>query len=408
MQPLNIAIIGGGAAGFFVAITAKQKHPEATVTIFERQQKVLAKVMVTGGGRCNLTNSFALVSDLKQVYPRGHRLLKRLFKQFDHRQTCRWFELRGVPLVTQADQCVFPQSQDAMSVVNCLVHEACRLGVNICTGHRLEQAIRQDDGRWQLVFQNGENLTFHRVAITTGGAPHATHLRHLSTLGHAIEPPVPSLFTFNIQDPAFLRLMGTVVNPVTAAIPGTNFRAEGPLLITHWGVSGPAILKLSSHAARYLHEQQYHVPLAINWINITNQSAIESILLRLSAENPQKQLATFAPFHLPSRLWQYLLRKAGLAEDKKWAELGRKGINRLTEVLTNDHHQMTGKGAFKEEFVTCGGIALSNIQPNTLESKACPHLFFAGEVLDIDAITGGFNLQAAWTTGYVVGLHIAE
>lgn len=408
MNSPNIAIIGGGAAGFFAAITAKQKHPEAAITIFEKQQKVLAKVMLTGGGRCNLTNSFAHISDLKQAYPRGHQLMKRLFRQFDYRQTYQWFTDRGVALVTQDDQCVFPQSQDARSIVNCLVHEAHRLGVNISTDHQLTQSRQQNDGRWLLTFRNGKPQSFHRVAITTGGAPHPRHLLHLDGLGHVIEPPVPSLFTFNIPDPQFLHLMGTVVNPVIASIPATKFRAEGPLLITHWGMSGPAILKLSSHAARYLHEQQYNAPLAINWVGRSNQSEIEETLLALASTNPQKQLATRSPFGLPSRLWLYILQKTGLSGDRKWAELGRKSIHRLVEMLANDRYQIAGKGTFKEEFVTCGGIALGNIHPHTLESKVCPHLFFAGEVLDIDAITGGFNLQAAWTTGYVVGQHIAE
>ena len=232
--------------------------------------------------------------------------------------------------------------------------------------------------------------------------------KHLSDLGHAIELPIPSLFTFNIADKAFKNLMGTVVEPVYTSIPGTKLKAEGPLLITHWGMSGPAVLKLSSHAARYLHENNYQIRISVNWVHESNRSLVEENIQGIIIANPQKQLASIRPYNLPSRLWLFLIQKMGYAPEKKWSEMGKKGCNLLIETLTNDLYQVNGKGAFKEEFVTCGGISLSNIDLHTLESKVCPHLFFAGEVLDIDAITGGFNLQAAWTTGYVVGQHIGE
>lgn len=408
---LHIAIVGGGAAGFFAAITAKRQNPNAMVTIFEKLSKVLAKVEITGGGRCNLTNSFADIANESQAYPRGHQLMKRLFRHFDHRDAYQWFEANGVPLVTQDDQCVFPQSQDAMSVVNCLTRTALSLGIKIKTRHTLTRIERQEDGRLQLVFHTGDTTyatLFDRVAITTGGSPRPEGLRHLANLGHDIAHPIPSLFTFNIADKKFRQLMGTVVDPVTVSMPTTKWRATGALLITHWGMSGPAILKLSSHAARHLHDNAYQHAMAVNWINETNRSTVEAQLHALIAKNPQKQLSSIRPYNLPSRLWTYLIEKTGYTIDKRWGELGKKGCNQLIETLTNDHYDISGKGTFKEEFVTCGGIALSNVNPQTLESKVCPHLFFAGEVLDIDAITGGFNLQAAWTTGYVVGQHIAE
>lgn len=410
-ETLHIAIIGGGAAGFFAAISAKRTCPEADIVLFEKNAKVLAKVEVTGGGRCNLTNSFDGVTDLKQVYPRGHQLMKRLFRQFDHHAAYRWFEDHGVPLVTQADQCVFPQAQDSHAVIDCLVDEATRLGVRVITGRRLMAVERKDDGRYSLTFDKGsmqQQMMFDRVAITTGGHPRAASFDYLSSLGHRIEQPVPSLFTFNVSDPTFRALMGTVVDPVTVMVPGTKFRAEGALLVTHWGMSGPAILKLSSHAARYLHENDYRFLVGVNWIHESNRSVVEEDIRRLASANPQKQMGTLRPYGLPSRLWLYLLQKTGFAPEKKWAEIGRKGINQLIETLTNDVYQVSGKGSFKDEFVTCGGVSLADVDRHTLESKVCPGMFFAGEVLDIDAITGGFNLQAAWTTGFVVGLHVGK
>ena len=408
MIKVNVAIVGGGASGFFAAIIAKSKNPNANVTIFEKNQKALAKVMITGGGRCNLTNTFEDISDLKHAYPRGYKLMKRLFKQFDYHEVYKWFEDNGVPLVTQEDLCVFPKSQEASSIVNCLVNKARRLGVNVMTGYKLEKTIQTEDGRFMLYFQNGQTQIFDRVAITTGGSPNINDLNHLRELGHEIETPIPSLFTFNIADKKVLALMGTVVNPVMTSISSTKFRSQGPLLVTHWGFSGPAILKLSSHAARYLHENNYNVDISVNWTNVANHSEIEEYIKNIVNENPNKQLASLRPYDMPSRLWTYIIDKLCISREKKWAELGKNGINRIIEALTNDIYHVSGKGAYRDEFVTCGGVSLSNIDYHTLESKICPHLFFAGEVLDIDAITGGFNLQAAWTTGYIVGQNIVE
>lgn len=408
MIKVNVAIVGGGASGFFAAIIAKSKNPNANVTIFEKNQKALAKVMITGGGRCNLTNTFEDISDLKHAYPRGYKLMKRLFKQFDYHEVYKWFEDNGVPLVTQEDLCVFPKSQEASSIVNCLVNKARRLGVNVMTGYKLEKTIQTEDGRFMLYFKNGQTQIFDRVAITTGGSPNINDLNHLRELGHVIETPIPSLFTFNIADKKVLALMGTVVNPVMTSISSTKFRSQGPLLVTHWGFSGPAILKLSSHAARYLHENNYNVDISVNWTNVANRSEIEEYIKNIVNENPNKQLASLRPYDMPSRLWTYIIDKLCISREKKWAELGKSGINRIIEALTNDIYHVSGKGAYRDEFVTCGGVSLSNIDYHTLESKICPHLFFAGEVLDIDAITGGFNLQAAWTTGYIVGQNIVE
>ena len=400
---MDIAIIGGGAAGFMAAIVARRTNPASKVTIFERAQKVLAKVEITGGGRCNVTNSFAAITDMKQAYPRGHKLMKRLMKTFSHEDTYRWFEQYGVPLVTQEDECVFPKAQDSHAIINCLVRQANELGVTICCRHRLVNIHRMEDGRLKLEFENGSHRVFHRTIITTGGSPNGRGLQYLAQLGHDIEPPVPSLFTFNIKDRAFCDLMGTVVEPVVTTIPGTKLRAKGPLLVTHWGVSGPAVLKLSSYAARLLAENDYKAPLAISWTGELTRQEVEENLLKLQTANPRKQVATLHPFGLPSRLWLYILSKLDIDAVKPWAEIGRKTLNRMIETLVNDQYTIAGKGAFREEFVTCGGVSLSSVNSKTLESKVCPNLFFAGEVLDIDAITGGFNLQAAWTTGFIAG-----
>lgn len=388
------AVIGGGAAGFFLAINLKELCPEMHVCIFERSQRVLAKVEISGGGRCNCTNSFESVTDLQQVYPRGHRLLKRLFKTFDHRDAYQWFEQRGVPLVTQDDHCVFPRSQDAHSIINLFLAEARRLGIEVRTG----QAINSLD----------ELSDYDYVAITTGGmsassTPSSGSSRFLCLPDDiAIEPPVPSLFTFSIADEQLHQLMGTVVEHATALIPGTKLRAEGPLLITHWGMSGPCILRLSSYAARVLHDNHYRMPLVINWLSMRDVE-VEEALQQMVARNPQKQLPSLRPFGLQQRLWQYLLDKslAGRAH-APWGSLNKKEVNRLVSVLTNDCYQIVGRAPFKDEFVTCGGIALSAVNPATLECKTHPRLFFAGEVLDIDGVTGGFNFQAAWTTAMTV------
>ena len=404
---LNIAIIGGGAAGFFAAIAAKEKNPEAQVTIFEKNQKVLAKVAITGGGRCNLTNSFAEIKDLKQAYPRGDKLMKRLFKTFDYHDIYAWFENHGVKLITQEDQCVFPLSQNAQSIIDCLAYEARRLGVKTCTSHTLQLIQRAENGNFELYFQNHPSQVFNRVALTTGGSPKVSGLDHLRNLPHAIVQPVPSLFTFNITDTRLRALMGTVVAPVFLSIPSTKMRSEGALLLTHWGMSGPATLKLSSYAARMVSEKEYKFPISVNWIHETNVNEVGERLSTIVILNSQKQLSSIRPYDLPSRLWLYLIDRMGIQATKKWSELSKKETNKLIETLTNDLYNVSGKGAWKEEFVTCGGISLSDINLNTLESKVYPHLFFAGELLDIDAITGGFNLQAAWTTGYVVGQNIA-
>ena len=385
---MKTAIIGGGAAGFFLAVNLKEMLPDMEVTIFERSSRVLAKVEVSGGGRCNCTNSFAQVSDLSQVYPRGHRLMKRLFNVFDHEDAYRWFEKHGVPLVTQDDECVFPQAQDSHAIINCFLSLARRYHINIRTGRKIQSLDELGD--------------YDYVAVTTGGSPKGEGLRWLAALGHEIEAPVPSLFTFSIADDKLHAMQGLVVEAATAFIPGTKYRAEGPLLITHWGMSGPAILKLSSYAARHLADNQYHAPLSVNWLQ-QREEDIQMAIHDMSIRQPQKQLTTFNPFGLQQRLWSYLLEKAlDRRATLRWCELNKKDVNRLVNILMNDTYQIVGRAAFKDEFVTCGGVSLKAVNPSTLESRHVPRLFFAGEVLDIDGITGGFNFQAAWTTAITI------
>lgn len=313
----------------------------------------------------------------------------------------------GVKLVKQDDECVFPVSQSAQSVVDALTHEAHKLGVEVRTGYAVEAVKQMGNGDLQLLFKVQKPVTVQRAAITTGGSPQANALQYLANLGHNIVQPLPSLFTFNIADATFKALMGTVVEGVTVSLVGTKHKATGPLLVTHWGASGPAILKLSSYGARYVHDCGYQFPIAVNWIGLTNSALVAEHLQGIVDSNPRKLLTSVHPFGLPTRMWQYILEKTALGADKRWDELGKKGLNKLVEALTNDQYKVTGKGAFREEFVTCGGVSLSDINLNTMESKVCKNLYFAGEVLDVDAITGGFNLQAAWTTGYVAGKAMA-
>ena len=390
----RIAIVGGGAAGFFLAVNLKEMVADMAVTIFERSPRVLTKVEVSGGGRCNCTNSFARVTDLSQVYPRGHRLMKRLFNVFNYEDAYRWFERHGVPLVTQDDECVFPQAQDSHAIIDCFLTLAKRYQIAIEKGMKV-QSLADLKG-------------FDYVAVTTGGSPKGEGLRWLENLGHETESPVPSLFTFSIDDERLHALMGLVVDDAVVHIPGTKLRADGALLITHWGLSGPAILRLSSYAARHLAENNYQAPLSINWLHGSEVDAQEA-LQEMAVREPQKQLTTCNPFDLQQRLWSYLVEKA-LADRCRirWAEMNKKDVNRLVNVLVNDTYQIAGRAPFKDEFVTCGGVSLKAVNPVTLESRHVPRMYFAGEVLDIDGVTGGFNFQAAWTTAYTVASSIQK
>lgn len=383
----SVAIIGAGAAGCFCAAQLRKRAPELAVSVFEAGAKPLAKVAITGGGRCNLTNSFEGIRSLSEAYPRGERVVKRALQAFSQEDTIRWFTGHGVPCVLQPDHCWFPRSQDAMDIVRCLL--SAMQGADIRLRTPVTSVTLAETGN---LLVNEE--PFDYVVVTTGGA---SHFPFLDGLQLGIVPPVPSLFTFTIPDPALRSLMGLVVE-ASIGLAGTSFKASGPLLVTDWGLSGPATLKLSSYAARHLADTGYKGTVCINWLD-KSQTQVRELLQETASENPQKLVST--THRLPSRLWSHLLGKAALRPDIRWAELGSKGLNRLIATLTSDSYPLSGKSKFREEFVTAGGVALSNINPNTLECKQHPGLYFAGEVLDIDAITGGFNLQAAWSTGYV-------
>ncbi len=399
---MEIAIIGGGAAGFFAAITAKENYQQATVVIFEKSKTVLAKVKVSGGGRCNLTNACPNIQELSEAYPRGGKLLKRAFRIFNNQDAMQWFESRNVPLVIQEGQCVFPLSQDSQSIIDCLLEQTRKFNIKIELERGIK-TIKKVGAQLQLSFIGGKVPTraFDKVIVATGGSPQRAGLEWLEKLGHQIVAPVPSLFTFKMPDEAITELMGIVVDPTQVSIQGTKFKSEGPLLITHWGMSGPAILKLSALGARLLSEKHYDFKIQVNWTNVRNQDLVVAELKRITAEHPKKILSNLRPYALPERLWNYLLEKSNLSPSKKWGELGKTGLNKLVDLLTNDAYSVRGQTQFREEFVTCGGVSLESIDFKTMQSKVCENLYFAGEVMDIDGITGGYNFQAAWTTAFI-------
>lgn len=401
---MNVAVIGGGAAGFFSAITAKEFHPDARVTLFEKSKKLLSKVKISGGGRCNVTNGCSSISTLAKAYPRGGKKLKKAFAHFHTKHAMEWFESRGVPLIIQDDDCVFPVSQDSQSIIDCFLRQAKKMGIQIKTSAGVS-AIEKKNNGLALIFQGttSESAFFDKVIVATGGSPKRSGLAWLEALGHLIEDPVPSLFTFNMPSESVRNLMGVVAEPAITSVEGEKLKADGPLLITHWGMSGPAILKLSAFGARALNEKNYEFGVLVNWTGIADHQKIKSQLIDIIQREKDKHLSNYRPFDLPKRLWHFLIERMELPTDKKWSELGQKGFHKILNGLTHDRYQVKGKTTFKEEFVTCGGVSLDSINFKTMQSKVCPNLYFAGEVLDIDGITGGYNFQAAWTTGFIAG-----
>lgn len=406
---MKIAIIGGGAAGFFAAVNIKKLNPLAEVTIYESSHKTLTKVGVSGGGRCNLSNSFEEIKNLAQAYPRGEKLIKRAFKIFDQQNTFDWFEENGVKLTTQSDNCVFPVSQDSQEIIDTLLTLAKKHYVTVKTDHKIS-SIEKLDGKFIITTENPENHTIHCdiVVVTTGGSPRIEGLSMLNKLPLNIEKPVPSLFSFNIPDNSITELTGAVIENATVGIQGTKLRVTGAILITHWGVSGPAILKLSSYAARMLSELDYNAKITVNWVSVFKEQELLEEIEYIVKHNSQKYTYSARPYNLTARFWEHILIQANISRERRWAELGRKGINRIVNTLMADEYTIEGKSTFKEEFVTCGGVSLQSINQNTMEAKKVEDLYLAGEVLDIDAITGGFNLQAAWSTAYVVAHSIAQ
>ena len=397
----NIAVIGGGAAGFFAAFSCKAHQPQAKVTIFEKTSKLLAKVKVSGGGRCNVTHACFNNNDLIKFYPRGGKQLKKVFSQFSTNDTVDWFQARGVELKTEPDNRMFPVTDNSQTIIDCFLKEADRLGIRIQMQSAVKGIAVSDKGL-DLELESGRH-TFDKVIVASGGSPKSDGFEWLRKLGHEIVVPVPSLFTFNMPQEPVKNLMGLSVPNATVRVQGTKLQQSGPLLITHWGMSGPAILKSSAWGARLLADINYDFKIQVNWLGTINEEELRKSLTDSIAIIGKRKIRNKNPLELPNRLWDFFLEKVEIDGEMIWAEIGKKNLNRLINLLVNDTYEVKGKTTFKEEFVTSGGIALSEIDFNTMESRKCPNLYFAGEVIDVDGVTGGFNFQAAWSTGFVAG-----
>jgi predicted Rossmann fold flavoprotein len=400
---MKIVVIGGGAAGFFAAIHAAAGGKNEVV-LLEKTSKLLQKVKVSGGERCNVTNS---CTDMKQLclnYPRGDKQLRSAFTKFSTTDTIKWFEDRKVKLKTEPDGRMFPASDSSQTIIDCLIKEANKNKVTIETETEVKEIIPSFHGGFDVFLKNSTRIFCDKVIVATGGSPKEESLLWLKSLGHEIIEPVPSLFTFNIPDNPIVELMGLSVDPAKVRIPDAKLEYSGPVLITHWGLSGPAILKLSSFGARKLADRDYDFSIQINWLNEKKEDALRQELFNIKAANPTKQVGKLLPFKLPARLTKFLLDKSSIDESKNWAEVSKEEINKLAQNILFDTYHVLGKTTFKEEFVTCGGVSLNDVDFKSMQSKKVKGLHFAGEVLDIDGLTGGFNFQAAWTTGYIAGM----
>ncbi|MBW4690880.1 MAG: NAD(P)/FAD-dependent oxidoreductase [Lyngbya sp. HA4199-MV5] len=399
----SIVVVGGGAAGFFGAIACASQHPNTRVTLLEAARQPLAKVRVSGGGRCNVTHACFDPALLVQHYPRGGKALRSPFSRFQARDTVAWFESQGVMLKTEADGRMFPITDDSATIVDCLMETARAVGVKLWQGAAVKAVTRKEDG-FRVDVKAGEVLSCDRLLLATGSSPQGYAIAQ--AVGHTIEPPVPSLFTFNITDTRLQDLAGVSVQNAHLRLQTgekSHLEQTGPLLITHWGLSGPAVLKLSAWGARALHDRQYKATLLVNWLPQTNPDALRQQLLAVKTQLPRRAIATSCPVLIPRRLWERLTSHVGITAETRWAELSNKTLNLLIQELTRGQYTISGKGAFKEEFVTCGGVNLKEVDFKTMESRLCPGLHFAGEILDIDGVTGGFNFQSAWTTGWIAG-----
>jgi len=408
----RLVVIGGGAAGFFCAVNAARLHPSLEVMLLEKTGKLLSKVKVSGGGRCNVTHSCFSIADMIRHYPRGANFLKKAFHHFFTTDTIQWFSERGVSLKTEDDGRMFPVSNSSQSIIDCLMKEANKYGVEIRLMSDVK-SIRPEvevnaEKKFTLELSDGRQLTADFVCIASGGYAKPSQFGWLQQLGHSIAEPVPSLFTFNMPGNAITQLMGVSVPEASIKIAGTSLSAKGPLLITHWGLSGPAVLRLSAWGARELATKNYQFDFVVNWLPQFNENTLREHLQQLRFEIAAQKIGNRNPFDLPQRLWQYLLQQSGIDEDKRWADLPAKEQNKLIANCCVQEFKVQGKTTFKEEFVTAGGIQLSEIDVNTMQSKVIPHLYFAGEILDVDGITGGFNFQHAWTSGFIAASAIAK
>ena len=393
----DIIIVGGGAAGFFTAINIVEKNPKLKVAILERGQEVLSKVRVSGGGRCNVTHACFVPNDLVKFYPRGEKELRGPFHQFCSGDTMEWFEKHGVELKIEDDGRMFPVSNSSQTIINCFLSATKKLGIDIVTGQSV-QSIFKAETYWKVA-TNHDTYSCQKLIMTTGSNPKIWEL--LTEIGHTIVPPVPSLFTFNIKDKRIKDLMG-VSALASVKVKNSKLSASGPLLITHWGMSGPGILRLSAWGARELADKKYLFAIQVNWLNDLTLEEAEEKLKELKLEHSKKAVSKKSPFDFPNRLWESLVLASEISEETKWADLSKKQLQNLAQQLTQGEFQVNGKSTFKEEFVTAGGIDLKEINFKTMESKLHENLFFAGEILNIDAITGGFNFQNAWTGGFII------
>ena len=399
----DIIIIGGGAAGFFTAINSVENNPNLSVAILERGKTVLEKVRISGGGRCNVTHACFVPNDLVKFYPRGERELKGPFNQFCSGDTIEWFEKHGVELKIEEDGRMFPVSDSSETIIDCFMDAVKKLKIDVLTNHSVQELYKTET-HWKVTTTQ-DVFTCEKVVMATGSNPKIWEL--LQNLGHSIEEPVPSLFTFNVKDVRIKELMG-ISTPATVKVKKSKLEASGPLLITHWGLSGPGILRLSAWGARELSDKKYHFAIMVNWLNETSFDEAIEALKESKEENAKKSVLKYPQFELPKRLWENLVKAAGILEETKWADLNKNQLNALTEQLTNGEYQVNGKSTFKEEFVTAGGIQLKEVNFKTMESKLLSYLYSAGEILNIDAITGGSNFQNAWTGGFIVAESIAK
>ncbi|PZR28400.1 MAG: aminoacetone oxidase family FAD-binding enzyme [Citrobacter freundii] len=406
MTERKLIVIGGGAAGFFCAVNAARMDPSLKVTIVEKSSKLLSKVKVSGGGRCNVTHACFEISEMVKKYPRGGNFVKKTFHQFFTTDTIEWFKERGVKLKAEQDGRMFPVTDSSQTIIDCLLREANKHNVEILMNKEIRSVKHQGD-KWILTAANDQQIEADHVCISCGGYPKASMFDWIKASGHTISDPVPSLFTFNIPKHPITKLMGISVPHARVKVIGKKLEQEGPVLITHWGLSGPAVLKLSAWGARELAAVNWQFAIQLNWLPEHNEQTLRDLLQSLRSEIASSKIINKNPFGLPSRLWEYLLEESVIKPEWRWADLPAKSQNQLIKLLVSAEFSVSGKTTFKEEFVTAGGVNLSEVDPNTMMSRKQPSLFFAGEILDVDGVTGGFNFQHAWTSGFIAAKSIA-
>ena len=407
MNKKHLVVIGGGAAGFFCAVNAARMNPGLEVTIIEKSGKLLSKVKISGGGRCNVTHACFSIAEMIKKYPRGASFLKKAFHHFFTTDTIEWFAVRGVELKTEADGRMFPVTNSSQTIIGCLMKEANKYGVQILMNAEVKQLVKEED-QFKISIADNRDLHADFICIASGGYPKIIQFGWLKNAGHSIEEPVPSLFTFNMPGNAITALMGVTAENVLVKIMGTKLQEQGSLLITHWGLSGPVILKLSAWGARELQVANYGFKIIVNWIPDFNENTLREKMQQLRFDLAAQKIVNRNPFALPGRLWEYLLLQTDIAADLRWADLPAAKQNKLIKNLCALEFEVKGKTTFKEEFVTSGGIQLNEIDYNTMQSKKIPGLFFAGEVINVDGVTGGFNFQNAWTTGWIAAKAVSS